>query len=197
MREVEVKGVVPDPVATRAALQAAGATRSSAGTLRDRRYDTPSFDHRQRDEVLRVRVMHDEHGDRATLDLKGPTTYPDGFKVREEIATTVGDVDALDQILLGLGLQVTREIEREVEIWELHGATLRFEVYPRMDVLLEVEGSPESIERAIAGTGIPRSAFTAERLADFIARFEARTGGRAALCGRELRGDFPYRLDDA
>ncbi|ADO70172.1 uncharacterized protein STAUR_2368 [Stigmatella aurantiaca DW4/3-1] len=59
-------------------------------------------------------------------------------------------------------------------------ATLRFEQFPRMDMLVEVEGPPETIEHAIRATGIPRECFTADRLATFIHRFEARTGGCAA-----------------
>jgi hypothetical protein len=55
-----------------------------------------------------------------------------------------------------------------------------------MDVLLEVEGSPDAIEDAIATTGIPRSAFSDERLLDFVARYEERTGLDAALSDREL-----------
>lgn len=58
----------------------------------------------------------------------------------------------------------------------------RIETYPQMDVLLEVEGSPASIERAIAVTGLPRDAFSGEPLAAFVARFEAR--GRSALLAR-------------
>jgi hypothetical protein len=60
-----------------------------------------------------------------------------------------------------------------------------------------VEGSPESIERAIAALGIERKSFTAERLYDFARRYEARTRTRAALCERELNGDYRYELAEA
>ena len=76
-------------------------------------------------------------------------------------------------------------------------ASERLEEYPRMDPLIEVEGSPEAIERALASIGLPRSGFTSGRLPDFVADFEARTGQRAALSARELAGDYGYRLDDA
>ncbi|MBC7895444.1 MAG: class IV adenylate cyclase [Cytophagaceae bacterium] len=197
MREVEVKGVVPDLAAARAALLRAGARLLLEGTMVDRRYDTPGFDLRTRDEVLRIRITRGNGGVEARVDFKGPATYPDGFKVREEVGTTIGDVDVLEQILASLGYRISREIEREIEVFELSGATARFETYPRMDVLVEVEGDPEGIERAIDATGITRSAFTTERLADFVGRYEARTGQRAALCARELHGDFTYRIDDA
>lgn len=197
MREVELKGVVPDLAAAREALQRAGARPVLAGTLVDRRYDTPAFGLRARDEVLRVRITRGSGTVEARIEFKGPATYPDGFKVREEVGTAVGDVDVLEQILSSLGLRISREIEREVEVFELPGATVRFETYPRMDVLVEVEGDPDAIEQAIAATGIARDAYTTDRLADFVLRYEARTGQRAALCARELHGDFHYRIDDA
>jgi hypothetical protein len=52
-----------------------------------------------------------------------------------------------------------------------------------MDVLLEVEGEPAEIERAVAATGIARERFLAESLPYFVAAFERRTG-RAALLAR-------------
>jgi hypothetical protein len=66
-----------------------------------------------------------------------------------------------------------------------------------MDDLVEVEGAPEGIERAIAVLGIARDAFTAERLPQFVRRYEARTGATAALCDSELTGGTRYDLEDA
>jgi hypothetical protein len=62
-----------------------------------------------------------------------------------------------------------------------------------MDVLVEVEGEPEAIERAIEGLGMARGEFTSERLPTFVERFERRTGVRAAICDRELAGDYRFR----
>ena len=58
--------------------------------------------------------------------------------------------------------------------------------YPRMDDLVEVEGDPDAIERGIAATGLPREGFSSEPLREFVARYEQRTGGRAALADTEL-----------
>ncbi|MGQ0649681.1 MAG: class IV adenylate cyclase [Gemmatimonadaceae bacterium] len=197
MRETELKGVVQDETAARSALEGAGARRVFRGSLIDRRYDTPDFRLRMRDEVLRVRITCDGGSANARVDFKGPASYPNGFKVREELGSDVADAAAVERILAALGLQVTREIERDIDVFEVQGAIIRFERYPRMDLLLEVEGEPEAIERAIAILGLPRGQFTAERLADFVTRYERRTGQRAALCTRELQGDFRFRLDDA
>ena len=66
MREVELKGILPDPEAAVAALEAAGATLLFRGRLEDRRYDTPERSLALRD-LIRMRLgWHVEipnHGD--------------------------------------------------------------------------------------------------------------------------------------
>jgi adenylate cyclase class IV len=187
MREIELKAVIDDVDALRARLVAADAVPAFSGTLIDRRYDTADGALVAADHVLRLRTYRRSHSaDRSVLDWKGATEYVNGYKVREESTTDVGNAAVLDGILSALGFGVIRTIERDIEMFELEGAILRIEHYPRMDTLLEVEGTPESIERAILSTGIARDAFTAERLTVFVARFEARSGTRAALSHREL-----------
>lgn len=195
-REVELKAVVPDPDAAVAAVRAAGGVETYHGRLEDRRYDTPDRALTLRDHVLRLRVYRTAVVD-GRVDWKGPTTYVDGYKVREEHSVTVGDPDALALMLDRLGYIVTREIDREIRQFTLDGAIVRFEYYPRLDVLVEVEGEPEAIERAIPALGLPRAAFTTARLPDFVRDFELRTGRRAALCDRELAGDYRYAATDA
>jgi adenylate cyclase class IV len=197
MREVELKGVVADPDALRSRLLDAGAREVFRGTLADSRYDQPSRTLLELDHVLRLRVYQDDAGRRAVLDWKGPTDYDTGYKVREELSTPCGDGVALAEMLERLGYVVIREIDREIDQFELAGAVLRIEKYPRMDVLLEVEGTPEAIEGAITLAGVPRDAFTSDRLPDFVMRFEERTGERAAICTRELAGDYRYSAFDA
>ena len=192
MREVELKSVAAAPDDVAAALAAAGARSTFKGLLADRRYDTPDRALFARDHVLRLRVYSDVGGARAFLDWKGPTRYADGYKVREEISTGVADPDAMSGLLEGLGYRVIREIDRDIAQFALGAATVRIERYPRMDPLVEVEGSPAAIEAAIATTGLAREGFTTERLPDFVRRFEARTGERAAICARELAGDYRF-----
>jgi predicted adenylyl cyclase CyaB len=199
MNEVELKSVVDDVDARRARVSAAGGRLVEEGRLVDRRYDLPARALGSRDEVLRVRAFTPAAGGpaRASVDFKGPTRHEGGYKVREELSTEVGDAETLDVVLRRSGFVITREVEREVAVYEVRGATVRFERYPRMDPLVEVEGEPDAIERAIDATGLPRGGFTAARLIDFVLGFERRTGARAALCARELSGDYPYRDDDA
>ena len=195
MREVELKAVVDDLSTARRQLEQAGATLSFEGKLSDRRYDVESRELLQRDEVLRVRRYQGSGSSKIYLDWKGPTEIQDVYKIREELSTLVEEFDALDQILTRLGFIVTMEIDRQIAQYELAGATIRFETYPRMDVLVEVEGQPDSIENAIEVLGLARGRFTSDRLAAFVGRFEQRTGVRAAICDRELEGDYRFRPD--
>ena len=197
MLEVELKAAVDDVARRRAALERAGATLVYAGRLEDRRWDTPARALFARDEVLRVRTYRAEGRARAELDWKGPTRREDGYKLREEIDAGIGDPDALGEILARLGYEVSMAIDREIAQYALGGAVVRFERYPRMDDLVEVEGPPAAIERAIAALGLPRDAFTTERLPDFVRRFEERTGQRAAVCDAELTGEASYDVSNA
>jgi adenylate cyclase class 2 len=192
MLEVELKSVVDDVERRKAAIEAAGATLVFSGRLEDRRYDSADRTLTAADQVLRVRTYRDAHGSRAELDWKGRTRREDGYKLREELETDVSDGDMLVAILEKLGYVVTIAIDREIVQYDLAGTMIRFEHYPRMDTLVEVEGAPEHIEAAIAVLGMPRDGFTSERLVDFAARFESRTGARAALSHASLANDSGF-----
>jgi adenylate cyclase class IV len=183
--ELELKAVIPDPEALRARLLAAGGLVRFHGRMSDRRYDRPGGELTLRDQVLRVRTFHHADG-RATalVGWKGPVERsPEGYKHRAEIELPVagGDRGAPEALLSALGYQVVHAIDREVEVFELAGATVRIERYPRMDPLLEIEGRPDAIERAVAATGIPRADFTADSLTEFVRRYELRSGHEAVL----------------
>ncbi len=197
MREVELKSVVPDVAATRRHVEAAGGLLTYEGRLIDLRYGDKLGTLVQTDQVIRLRVYSLEGASEGYLEWKGPTQYDDGYKVREEVSTRVDDPVALARILASMGLIVVREIERRIAQYTLAGAVVRFEEYPRMDHLVEIEGQPDSIERAIELSRLPREGFTAERLPEFVARFEARTGQKGALSAQELAGDYAFRDEDA
>jgi predicted adenylyl cyclase CyaB len=197
MRELELKAVVHDLAATRAAVVRGGGVSRASGTLRDRRFDTHDRALRGRDVVLRIREFVGAPRASVTLDWKGAARFESGYKEREEISLGIADADAAQRILGELGFIVTFEIERTIDVYDLHGAVVRFERYARMDTLVEVEGEPATIERAIAALGMPRTAFTAGRLADFARAYEERTGTRAAMSQAELQGAVVFERDDA
>ncbi|MDB4884086.1 MAG: hypothetical protein JWL95_2852 [Gemmatimonadetes bacterium] len=197
MLEVELKSAVDDIERRRAAVEKAGATIVFVGRLEDRRYDTYDRALAAKDHVLRVRVYRGGGDARAELDWKGPTRREGQYKLREEIGTSVADPDALVAMFDQLGYEVTIAIDREIVQYDLEGAMIRFERYPRMDDLVEVEGTPEQIERAIEVLGLPREGFTTDRLPDFVRRYEERSGHRAAISDAELAGDSSFDISNA
>jgi predicted adenylyl cyclase CyaB len=197
MLEVELKSAVDDMAQRRAAVEAAGAKVTFAGRLEDRRYDTIDRALAAKDHVLRVRIYRSNGQSRAELDWKGPTQRDGRYKLREEVGTGVSDADALVTMLEYLGYEVSIAIDREIVQYDLEGTMIRFERYPRMDDLVEVEGTPDLIERAIEVLGLPRDGFTTDRLPDFVKRYEARTGNRAAISDAELAGDSSFDVSNA
>lgn len=180
-QELELKAVVPDPEALVRRLVQAGAALVFRGTMEDRRYDRGN-ELTARDEVLRTRLLIGQSSRESVLGWKGPTRLsPGGYKLREELEYPIVGGAPPDPLLLALGYSVVYSIHREIAIYRLGQATVRVEHYPRMDVLVEVEGVPEAIEHAITVSGIPRNDFMADSLIEFVTRFEHRTGQRALV----------------
>lgn len=197
MRETELKAVVPDEAASLRRLLDAGATIVSTGKIEDRRYDYPDRRLTMRDIVLRLRAQRSAQGDSVSLDWKGPATFEAGYKHREELNVAVSDAAQMAAILAALGYVVTRAVDRDITLLQLGDAVLRFERFPRMDTLLEIEGPGPAIEAAIEASGIPRAAFTTDRLYMFVQRYEARTGRRAAISDDEALGHYRFLPEDA
>lgn len=197
VREHELKARLEGaPEAFAARLHEAGWCRTFRGEMRDRRYDSPERRLEAEDRVLRLRRWRAEAPAagspigsppaRAVLAWKGPAATSEGFKVREEQETEVADAEAMAGILARLGFpEVTMTIDRWVEVWEKTGVTVRIERYPRMDVLVEVEGSPEAVEAILPELGLPRQAWSSAPLTTFVTEFESRTGRTARLAGVE------------
>jgi adenylate cyclase class IV len=147
-----------------------------------------------RDEVLRLREYQHPGGRLTTiLGWKGPTgVSAEGYKTRRELeyevkARTAPAADLLE----ALGYRRIHTIDRYVEYYHLGTAAARLEWYPRMDVLIEIEGDAEAIETALRAVGLPREEFTADPLAVFAARYAVRTGMAAILSAAELAGAPP------
>jgi predicted adenylyl cyclase CyaB len=179
--EIEVKARVPDVTAFAAALTQAGATVEFSGEMTDHRFDRKGR-LADKDEMLRLRVYRPQSGaTRGELCWKGPVESNGEYRHRPEIEFGVEDPWNALALLDRLGYAETLRIERIVTVYRLGSATLRVERYPEMDVLVEVEGDPAAIEKAIAATGVPRDEFLPESLPQFVSRYEERTGRRARL----------------
>ena len=185
--------MVPDPGQVRGRLLAAGARPGFAGMMVDGRYDRRG-ELLARDEVLRLRVLHHADGRRdAILGWKGAAAVsPEGYKTRRELEYRIHGAHAEpEELLAALGYAVIHTIERYVEYYHLGEATVRLEWYPRMDVLVEVEGDAAGIEAGLRAVGLPRVEFTADALPAFTERYAHRTGRPAVLVAAELDGEAP------
>ncbi|HQR17206.1 MAG TPA: hypothetical protein PK948_02480 [Gemmatimonadales bacterium] len=191
--ELEVKAAVPDPALLRRHLVESGAEPGFRGLMEDRLFDRDGA-LKERGEVLRVRTWRPDGAPaRAQLAWKGVTRRsPEGMKLRDELEFAAeGDARAPVHLLAALGYEVSQSIDRFVEIYQTRGAEVRIEWYPRMDVLVEVEGTAAAIESALPATGLPRTAFEPEPLAEFVRRYEARTGESAVLAVADLKEGRP------
>jgi adenylate cyclase class 2 len=146
--EQEIKLPFESVEAARRAVVTAGARLLvSRRLLCDTLYDTPDGRlHRERS-ALRVR----RDGTRGVLTFKGPT-QAGPVKTREEVETPVENAEAAECLVRSLGFQGWFRAEKYREEYELGAAHLTVDETP-IGVFIEVEGSPEEIERAARQLG--------------------------------------------
>ncbi len=125
----------------RAALRRAGA--SLLGTVRESNqlFDTVDEALRLGGRVLRVRGLDDG---RSILTSKGPATYHEGIKTREETELAFTDRDAMIGILNGIGFRVTLEYAKTRESWDCHGASVALDAL-EFGRFVEIEGAEDQI----------------------------------------------------
>lgn len=142
--EYEAKFLSVDVAGLQARLTALGATQAFPRTLLTRRiFENGAL---AKGQWIRLR----DEGTRCTLTLKQVTdaTTIDGTT---ETETEVGDVDAMADILRGIGLREVRYQENYREEWRLGEVAFDFDTWPGLPTFVEVEGPDEaSVRRAAA-----------------------------------------------
>ena len=163
----------------RAALRQAGATH--IGTVREINslFDSVDDALRLSGQVLRLRSLDD--GD-SILTFKGPATYHEGIKVREETELHLSDHDAMIGILRSLGFSTSLQYQKTRESWDFDGAVVALDTL-EFGRFIEIEGAEGQIRHA-ADRG-PRPAVQRRR-PDRGLRADARMAG--AGCAHVLRG---------
>jgi adenylate cyclase class 2 len=158
--EVELKYPVADFASVRAALARAGAGRGELAFERNEVFDTAPRGGsggggrlREAGILLRVRQNLPEEfsgggasarGGLLTLKLPPAGDAPPGFKVRREIETGVQDVQALRDILAGLGYAPALCYEKVRETWRHGGLHVCLDRLP-FGRFVELEGPPDDI----------------------------------------------------
>lgn len=127
------------------------ATRSfESNTL----FDHPDRRLRGSDCALRVRRCEG----RTVLTFKGPATWLEGVRDREEIEVEVTDGEALQDILRGAGLEPSFRYEKWRESWRLESFAVVLDDTP-MGSFVEIEGPRERLPEAVRALGLdPASA---------------------------------------
>ncbi len=107
-------------------------------------FDFPTGTLRKRGEALRLRRVQD----RGWLTFKGPAQTVEGMKHRDEYETTLDDADALERILVTLGMEEQFRYEKYRQTYRLRDIEACLDETP-IGFFIELEGEVDGIEEAI------------------------------------------------
>lgn len=121
-------------------------------------FDTPESSLRAAGQILRLR----EYAGECVLTFKG-ASMPGKHKVREEIETGVGDARQFQLLLSRLNYHATFRYEKYRTVYARTGedGLLTVDETP-IGAFLELEGSPEWIDRIAAALGFPPETYITE-----------------------------------
>jgi len=167
--ESEVKLRVADAEGARAALRRLGARITQPRHFEDNvLFDDPARSLAASGRIVRLRRT--DHG--SFLTFKGPRRVADGIKVREEHESAVGDPDAVERVLRGLGLGPAFRYQKYREAWGFQDVEIVVDETP-IGVFLEIEGPAAGIHAAALALGRAPSDFIAD---SYVALFFAAGG---------------------
>ena len=172
-RELEAKFAVESLSAVRTVLQGQGATLKKQRRFeRNAVFDTPERSLRARGELVRLR-----QADRIVLTWKRPLEGPvhAGVKAMDEVETTVGDFEAMRQVLHGLGYQEALWYEKCREQWILGQALVCLDLLP-FGEFVEIEGDPAVIAKAADCLGLDMARASALTYHDLFREHLAKLG---------------------
>lgn len=154
--ETEVKLRVPDRRAAVERLLALGASLARPRHLEDNLlFDFPDGRLRGAGQTLRLRRTGERSG---LLTCKGPVEGALRVKARQETELVVSDSEAMEAILLALGLVACFRYQKRREAWSWRDAEIAVDETP-VGVFLEVEASPGRIEEVARALGFSPADF--------------------------------------
>ena len=134
----------------REALRRLGATHLSTTDETNTLFDTPDASLRADGHVLRLRTIVPGG---TLLTFKGPATYREGVKTRDETELSVADRAAMQRILNGLGFQPSLEYHKRRETWQLEDALVALDTLD-FGRFVEIEGTDEQVRRIAGQLGL-------------------------------------------
>ena len=141
--EYEAKFLAVDVTDLQDKLVALGAVQAFPRTLLTRKiFESDALDGSQW-----IRLRHE--GTRTTLTLK-QVTDATSIHGTTEIETEVSDLNAMAEILRGVGLREIRYQENFREEWQLGDVAFDFDTWPDLPTFLEIEGPDETAVRKAA-----------------------------------------------
>jgi adenylate cyclase class 2 len=147
--ETELKFIIADPEAARAALMRLGAASEGRHVEENIRLDDEGRSLTARSIVLRLRRVEHEGRVQAILTVKTPGDTGDAFKSRREIELEVSDGPAAIAALGVLSYKPYWRYEKRREVFHLAGVEADLDELP-YGWFLELEGPEEGI-RTLAG----------------------------------------------
>ena len=147
--ETEVKLRVEGPDAARQSLARIGATLVQARHFEDNvLFDDTGSSLRNAGCLLRLRRTPHQ----TLLTFKGPRLEDETVKSREEIESSVGEADALQEIVARLGFRTVFRYQKYREAYAWRDVEIVLDETP-IGVFLEIEGEREGIHAAAAALG--------------------------------------------
>lgn len=157
-REVEIKLPFASPEQARAALRSLGATPFTAREFEDNVLFDRSHDPlKPQGKLLRLRRV----GDRSVVTMKSPVDGEHRHKVRIEHETSVDRPEALERILLGLGLAPGYRYQKYRSEFRLGALHVCLDETP-VGCFVELEGDPHEIDLAAEKLGFSQADYVRE-----------------------------------
>ncbi len=150
MLEVEIKILeINPPEITNKILQLGGILVTPQRLVAAQKFDTPAHDIKNKNDLLRLR----KNGDQVEIVYKINRTHDSGFRRAEEIETTVGDFETMQQILLTLGFVTTEYQEKKRTTFSLFDTLIEIDEYPTIPAYIEIEGEEKNIQKVVQELG--------------------------------------------